>query len=275
MIVLLENKMPRIEVLFRTADRSPLLEHLISALEAKYGRQDLYLHSDTDSISVPFPDQNEAIQVLLVVIGPAWLEAQNANGGRKLEDSKDPVRVRIETALAESGNPVVIPVLLGNTPFPLINRLPDPIAGLFHTQELKLRPAPRDELDLRRILLRLAAILVETEAVNTPANGEDLTELEEGQGLLARGSRGLVEDVDFLMNCLHSQVDMLSSKQVDRALGLVSTAAGVERIAYYLRHGKPMQRNYAAIYFKRRGRMDLLEEAYQAGLIDYDQGFAN
>ena len=54
----------------------------------------------------------------------------------------------------------------------------------------------------------------------------------------------------------------------------MDTRDGAARLRHYLFHGAPIQRNYAALYFKRRGRVALLDEAVQQGKIDAVQGFA-
>jgi hypothetical protein len=54
----------------------------------------------------------------------------------------------------------------------------------------------------------------------------------------------------------------------------VSTAEGLQRLRHYLVNGLRPQRNYAALYFKRRGFTDTLQEALSQGKIDWDQGFA-
>jgi len=85
---------------------------------------------------------------------------------------------------------------------------------------------------------------------------------------------GKPEDVDFFMTVLNEEPDFVTVKTIDYALGLVSTASGEERIKHYLFNGTPVQRNYAALYFKRRNMQDLLKEAVAKGVIDKIQAFS-
>jgi hypothetical protein len=90
----------------------------------------------------------------------------------------------------------------------------------------------------------------------------------------ALGLAGAAHDVDALMHALCAYDDVATSRLVDFALGLVETRDGAARLRHYLFHGAAVQRNYAALYFKRRGRVALLDEAVQQGKIDAVQAYS-
>jgi hypothetical protein len=98
--------------------------------------------------------------------------------------------------------------------------------------------------------------------------------LERYHLFVAHGSAGTPAGVDFLMAALVEQDDFATSRLVDFALSQVEARAGKERLRHYLFHGSQQQRNYAALYFKRRGRVDLLDEAVAQGKIDALQAYA-
>lgn len=89
-----------------------------------------------------------------------------------------------------------------------------------------------------------------------------------------RGQAGQAADVDFLMTQLENDGGVKTRKLVDYALGLIETRAGFAEIRRYLFEGSERQRNYAALYFKRRGQVRLLRRAVKAGLIDTEQAFS-
>ncbi len=91
---------------------------------------------------------------------------------------------------------------------------------------------------------------------------------------VAYGTSGSAADVDTLMNALSAGENVASSRLVDYALGLVETSEGQSRIRHYLHEGTQIQRNYAALYFKRRNVIYYLEEAFAAGKIDAAQAFS-
>ncbi len=66
--------------------------------------------------------------VLLVVIGPRWLDAQHPHGGRRLDDEDDWVRIEILAGL--QGKLRVVPVLVGGAIMPSAKQLPDALKPL-------------------------------------------------------------------------------------------------------------------------------------------------
>ncbi|MCA9866653.1 MAG: hypothetical protein KIS95_01550 [Anaerolineae bacterium] len=90
----------------------------------------------------------------------------------------------------------------------------------------------------------------------------------------ALGRSGTTAAVDELMHALMTHDDFATSRLVDFALGLVDTREGEGRLRHYLFHGVLVQRNYAALYFKRRGRVALLDEAVAQGKIDDAQAYS-
>jgi hypothetical protein len=91
---------------------------------------------------------------------------------------------------------------------------------------------------------------------------------------ISMGLSGKSSDVDFLMNSLHEDDDIATFKLVDYVLGLVSTREGKARIKHFLFSGSKVQRNYAALYFKRRNEAQILTEAFEKGCIDRIQAFS-
>ena len=91
---------------------------------------------------------------------------------------------------------------------------------------------------------------------------------------VAMGRTGGVSDVDALMESLENEQNTATTKLVDYTLGLVNTNEAKDRIRHYLFNGTQIQRNYAALYFKRKGAKDILIEAVQQGCIDRVQAFS-
>jgi len=89
-----------------------------------------------------------------------------------------------------------------------------------------------------------------------------------------KAKTGKSSDIDFLLGNLHIDRSFRECKMIDYALGLVSNQEGIERISYYLFNGSRIQRNYAAMYFKRSGNLWIIEEAFQQGCIDEIQAYS-
>lgn len=93
----------------------------------------------------------------------------------------------------------------------------------------------------------------------------DMTEI------VQKAKSGTDTDIDFLMKLLTEETSLAVCKTIDFALGLVNSEAGCLRIRYYLFSGNPVQRNYAALYFKRKGNEGILDKAIALQCIDEKQ----
>ena len=99
--------------------------------------------------------------VLLALIGDAWLSITDAHGRRRLDDLDDFVRLEIEAALSRGVR--VIPVLVDGARMPHADELPDSLAALVRRQALELSPA-RFDFDTSRLLKVLDRTLAEVRA---------------------------------------------------------------------------------------------------------------
>jgi hypothetical protein len=104
-------------------------------LENEFGRKNVFIDVDMRA-GTKFPvvlEQRLAeCKVMLVLIGPDWLNALDEKGGRRLDNPDDWVRLEISHALKR--NITVIPVRVGGTELPLKAALPDDIRGLLDHQ---------------------------------------------------------------------------------------------------------------------------------------------
>jgi hypothetical protein len=89
-----------------------------------------------------------------------------------------------------------------------------------------------------------------------------------------RARSGRTSDINYLMENLKVSLPGAHCKMIDYALGQVSSREGRERIKHFLFNGSQIQRNYAALYFKRLGAVILIEEAFQQGCIDEIQAYS-
>jgi len=92
--------------------------------------------------------------------------------------------------------------------------------------------------------------------------------------LKQRAGTGRAADVDYLMDHLDTSLTFSRCKLIDYALSLVSADEGRDRVRHYLFNGSQIQRNYAALYFKRRGMSQILDEAVRRGCIDSAQAYS-
>ena len=92
--------------------------------------------------------------------------------------------------------------------------------------------------------------------------------------LIIKAENGDSMDVDFIMQNLNSESAFAMTRYVDFSLGLVTNEMGITRIEHYLFNGSQIQRNYASLFFNRRGDWEIVKKAFHLGLIDEIQAFA-
>jgi len=105
---------------YRREDSISTAGRLYDRLSQTFGRKNIFMDVDHIPAGVDFVvhlnSQVAACNIILVVIGPHWLEAKDENGGRRLDNPDDFVVIEIATALAR--NIRVIPVLVDGARMP-------------------------------------------------------------------------------------------------------------------------------------------------------------
>jgi hypothetical protein len=120
-----------IAISYRREDSLPIAGRLYDRLQAKFGKQNVFMDFDSIPPGVDFRDQIKQIiersKLVIAMIGPNWLGEQSATS-RRIDDPMDFVRLEIAYAL-KRGIPV-IPVLINSAPMPKPEKLPPDIEGL-------------------------------------------------------------------------------------------------------------------------------------------------
>lgn len=117
---------------YRRDQSSRPAQILKDELARRFGEDSVFMDVASLDAGQEWPRRlEEAIResaVLLVLIGPEWLQAARPDGTRRLDDPRDWVRLEIEAGLR--GQEVVVPVLIDNARMPSEEELPDSIRGL-------------------------------------------------------------------------------------------------------------------------------------------------
>jgi hypothetical protein len=146
--------MPKIFCCYRRDDSTHQAGRISDHLTAHFGPDQLF--KDVDCIP-PGQDYRQVLlatvaqcDILVALIGDAWLSTPDGAGGRRIDNPSDWVRVEIETALRR-GIPVM-PVLVGQAPMPRAEDLPEGLRDLAFRQELRVRPDPDFHRDVVRLI---------------------------------------------------------------------------------------------------------------------------
>lgn len=118
------------------------------------------MDNDTMKVGLDFVEQIEkavrSCDVLIAVIGKAWVNIQDEGGYRRLDNPEDFVRVEIQAALER--NIPVIPLLVGGAGMPKALELPDAIAKLARRHAMKMSDE-RFRADATRLIKQISEYL--------------------------------------------------------------------------------------------------------------------
>jgi hypothetical protein len=135
--------MANIFINYRREDSIGSAGRLHDRLAQTFGQKNLFMDVDSIPAGVDFVadlnSQVAACDVVLVVIGPNWLDAKDETGQRRLDNPDDFVAIEIAAALAR--NIRVIPVLVDGARMPKADKLPDAIKPLVRRNAVEVRNA--------------------------------------------------------------------------------------------------------------------------------------
>lgn len=151
--------MAGIFISYRKADTQHAAGRLACELGKVFGSADIF--RDVESID-PGLDFEVALDqalagcaLMLVMIGPRWLDVTDEHGGRRLDRPGDWVRTEVSVALQRGIR--LIPVLVEDTPLPDEAQLPEPLRALTKRQALPLSDG-RWKGDIERLVETLSRI---------------------------------------------------------------------------------------------------------------------
>jgi len=121
---------------YRRADTEGFAHAIYNLLAPEFGAEHIFMDVDAitpgqDFVAVLEQAVNRS-DVLLALIGPKWLDIAGPDGGRRLDNPGDFVRIEIASALARGIT--VIPVLVGGAAMPAEASLPDDLKPLSRRQ---------------------------------------------------------------------------------------------------------------------------------------------
>jgi Periplasmic binding protein/TIR domain len=121
--------MPKVLISYRRSDAAGVAGRIFDRLVARYGHDSIFMDVDHIPFGTDFRvhirETLLAGDVLLAIVGTRWL-GQRTGECVRMHEANDPVRVEIETALAQ-GLPV-IPVLVDGAAMPMPDELPEALA---------------------------------------------------------------------------------------------------------------------------------------------------
>lgn len=131
----------KIFISYRRDDSAGYAGRLFDHLAARFGGKNIFMDIDTIEPGEDFRKVvNNAVgncDVVLVMIGKQWLTVASEQGGRRLDDPRDWVRMEVSTALTNTQTRV-IPVLVRGASMPGDNELPPDLRELAWRNAIEL-----------------------------------------------------------------------------------------------------------------------------------------
>lgn len=147
--------MTQIFISYRRADSHAITDRIQDRLVSVYGAENVF--QDVEDIP-PGANFKEYIEiqvglcdVLLVIIGPRWLDITDENNRRRLDNPSDFVRIEIESGLKRK-EILVVPVLVQGANMPVERDLPPEIRDLHYRNAIRVRNNPDFERDIQHLL---------------------------------------------------------------------------------------------------------------------------
>lgn len=204
--------MTRIFVSYRRDDSAPTTERIVDWIARAFGRRSVF----QDVLSIPAGTDfrrhiAQAIRgssVQVVVIGPRWLEARDAEGQRRIDQPDDSVRVEIETAFSV-GTPVV-PLLVDGARMPAEDQLPWGLRELAVINALRVRHNPDFAADMGAVVATIRRVRVSPLRRRLSATRKRL---------VPRSSRGRLADLGGALAVVVALVGLLALSRPGGILG--------------------------------------------------------
>ena len=124
--------MTKIFISYRRQDTKAIAGRIFDRLEAKFGRDAVFMDIDSIPPGVDFQiwlsEHVAEAAMVLALIGPGWADARDEAGNRRLDNPNDFVRIELEAALARKIP--LVPLLIDGAPFPPGEHLPESLRPL-------------------------------------------------------------------------------------------------------------------------------------------------
>lgn len=163
--------MSSIFISYRREDSADISGRIYDQLEARFGSGAIFKDVDAIPAGVDFRQHLTAAltscAAALVIIGPRWLDARNAQGARRIDDAADFVRVEVETLLQRETP--IIPILTHGTLMPAAADLPPSIASLSYINALPVRADPDFRRDIDRVVRAVEGYVPSSRGHQAPA----------------------------------------------------------------------------------------------------------
>ncbi len=144
----------KIFISYRRQDSQHIVGRIYDHLALAFGEPAVF--KDVESIPLGSDFRKEigrslnGCVIVIVVIGPGWVEAKDRDGNRRLNEPSDYLRLEIETALKSSST--VFPLVVEGASMPPATALPDELSELAFLNCAEVRNDPDFRADMGKVI---------------------------------------------------------------------------------------------------------------------------
>ena len=139
---------------YRRSDTADITGRIYDRLVEYFGKQRVFKDVDSIPLGIDFRQHIDAAisesRVAIAVIGKDWLDVRTEAGDRRLDDSRDHLRIEVEVALQR--NIPLVPVLVQGASLPTEDDLPQSLRLLAFRNGIEVRPDPDFHGDMDRLI---------------------------------------------------------------------------------------------------------------------------
>ncbi len=154
--------MAKIFISYRRADSQQVSGRIYDRLSAAFGERNIFKDVDDIPPGMDFRgvlrEATANCDVMLVVIGPQWLDVRDSDGQRRLDDPEDFVRFEVEAGL-QIESTRVIPLLVDGAAPPAANALPASLQPLAYANAFTLHNDPIFNRDMETLIRHLRELI--------------------------------------------------------------------------------------------------------------------
>ena len=147
--------MAQIFISYRRVDSNAITSRIYDRFVAAFGKNNVFKDVDNIPLGRDFRGvlrvATAQCQVMIVVIGPDWVNAKDASGNRRLENPDDFVRIEVEAGL-QRDEILVIPLLVEGAQMPSPMQLPDSMRELVYNNAFTIHDDPLFHRDMDTLI---------------------------------------------------------------------------------------------------------------------------
>jgi formylglycine-generating enzyme required for sulfatase activity len=255
--------MAEVFISYRRQDAKAIAGRIFDRLEARFGRDAVFMDIDSIPPGVDFPEwlsENVAqASVVLALIGHAWVDARDEQGQRRLDNPNDFVRIEIEAALARKIP--VVPLLIDGAPFPRIEELPTSLQPLTRRNAAFLDAGRDFNVHIARLIAAVEPYLKRGKSTGTEGSSKPQLRLQRGGAAERDWEReqiAAIEDVEIIQAYIkqYAQSEPLWVAKARRRLKAVE-ARIAERAEKERSAREEAERKQTEARFKAEGRIEI------------------